>query len=144
MAVTSIPKSRLIKLIVDDLDAQHQATSHFNINISPLTEDHLMDRLMSFTKDELLTFIATLGQEAENALHKLETNFPLRRSPTLYIAYIDSRPIIRDIIPACRSLSKQGREGGIYFESKSTIRFIYLPQLAIRTMKVKGVSLAEF
>jgi hypothetical protein len=57
MAVTSIPKARLIKLILEDLRAETKVSSYFNIG----SDVDVKERLESFTKDQLLTFIVQLG-----------------------------------------------------------------------------------
>ena len=139
MAVTSVPKMRLVSLILDDLAASDQVVSHFNIKTTAIE-----DRLMSFNKDELLTFIATLGQDAEEALGKLETAFPLRRPPTLYISFLESKPEASRIISASRSLAKQGRKGGMDFENNAAVRFIYMPQSAVTLLTIKGLPIVQW
>jgi hypothetical protein len=58
-----VPKHRLVQLITADLKASAQAASHFHI----LTASSVDDRLMSFSKPDLIAFITSLGSHAESA-----------------------------------------------------------------------------
>lgn len=140
MAVTSIPKSRLVNLIVEELQAVDQALAFFHIQ--PSTDVEL--RLMAFTKDELLIFILQMGVEGEQALSKLQTEFPLRRPPTLYLSVVERRPSPIQILRVSHSLSEQGIEGGINFDSNDTVRFIYLPQNGVSRFIFNKIPVLEF
>ena len=127
MAVTSIPKARLVDLIADDLKVLDKAASYFHIQAT----DVVQDRLTQFTKDDLLSFILQV-EGGEIVLRRLATAFPLRRPPTLYIAVVEKRPITEgEIIDKSRLLADLGRGGGISFRDKDTVRFLYLPQAAV-------------
>jgi hypothetical protein len=127
MAVTSIPKARLVDLIADNLQVLDQAASYFHVQATTVVQD----RLIQFTKDDLLSFILQV-EGGEIVLRRLATTFPLRRPPTLYIAVVEKRPITEgEIIEKSRQLADLGRGGGISFRDKDSVRFLYLPQAAV-------------
>ncbi len=127
MAVSSVPKERLVNLIVGELKATNEARQQFHIH----TAESLHDRLMSFTKAQLIAFIVGLGPKGEAALRQVQSSFPLRRPPTLYLAVIDNRPSSDKKLQATtRSLAEQGRTAGLDLGEEEAIRFVYVPEPA--------------
>ena len=109
MPASSIPKHRLVNLILTDMNAGSAAAAHFHIS----TSSSIAERLESFPKPSLVSFIDSLGPEGEMALVQLESAFPLRRPPTLYVAFVESSFASENIINATRSLARSGREAGL-------------------------------
>lgn len=140
MTVTPIPKSRLVQLILDDLRVSKEAKAFFNIR----AETDTAGRLESFTKDQLLTFIAQIGAKGEGALRSLEASFPLRRPPTLYLTVIEHKPPSDNMLAESTTLARKGRSGGIDFGENDVIRFMYLPQNGITLFSRGSVKLLEF
>ena len=93
MAVTSIPKRRLVDLILGDLKATDIAKTYFHISL----EDGIEDRLGDFSKSQLLDFISSLGSKGQKVLKNLSTAFPIRQSQTLYLAIIENKPNIGEL-----------------------------------------------
>jgi hypothetical protein len=139
MAITSIPKARLVSFIIEDISAADKVKIYFNIRVTNIEE-----RLLSFRKEQLLSFIATLGQDVEDRLHNLETMFPLRRPPTFYLSFIESCPSQNKIILSSRSLAQYGRGGGIEFDQNETVRFVYLPQLSVSMISVSDIKIIQY
>ena len=75
MAATSVPKARLVSLILDDLKAVAHARADFHVGDAV----KLPTRLMTFTKPQLLSFIFELGTGADEASRKVQSAFPLHR-----------------------------------------------------------------
>jgi len=139
MAVTSIPKIRLVSFILEDLAALDKAKLYFNIKVPNVEE-----RLMAFKKDKLLSFITALGQDAEDGLHNLETMFMLRRPPTFYLAFIESHPFAKKIISSSQILANKGREGGLLVDQNGVVRFLYLPQFAVTLLTVNSINIIQY
>src|SRR5688572_26028141 len=133
MAATSIPKTRLIKMILEDLKAEAAARKFFQI--TPITQ--IEDRLGGFTKNDLLEFIFSLGAKGEKALRELSSSFPIRRSPTLYIAIIENKPQKQELKKLLSSAKKiQGADAGMRFEEGATVRSIFLPNLGVNNLNL--------
>lgn len=141
MATTSIPKTRLINLILNVLKAKNQALAYFNIS----SDSDIEERLESFTKDQLLTFIVQLGEYGEAQLKSLETSFPLRRPPTLYVTIIENKASLnKDVIGKYFALAEVGQKEGMRFGDNDTIRFIYLPQGGVSRFLLNRFTVIEF
>lgn len=126
MSSSSIPREGLVKLICDDLNAIDAAHSYFRI----ATTTPIKERLLSFTKPNLIRFIHELGDDAIAALRKLESAFPLYRPPTLYLSVIESQVEANKIKAKSRQLAKLGREGKLALPENGSIRNLYLPESA--------------
>lgn len=131
MSATSVPKVRLVELILDDLKALDQAITYFHIT----TAQSYRERLLSFTKVELITFIISLGDDAERALRFLESGFPFRKAPTLYLTIFDRLPDAGGIIARSHELVPLQRGGALFQDEKKTVRAVYItePAQVVRT-----------
>ena len=140
MAVTSIPKRRLVDLILGDLQSVDIAKTYFHISL----ENGIEDRLGDFSKSQLLEFISSLGLRGQKALKNLSTSFPIRRSPTLYLAIIENKPSSSDLqqlVDNRRNIKRL--KAGMTFEDGGIVRSISLPNLGISKLEMDGQSLWE-
>jgi len=133
---SSIPKHRLVSLILAGLQAGSRVAAHFHIS----TSSSIADRLMSFPKPTLIAFIRSLGPKAEQALDQLDSAFPLRRPPTLYLAFVESTFATQHIINTSRTLAKKGRHAALLLDSHAPIPAIFIDEPArILALKDKSV-----
>ena len=98
--VTTVPKRRLIELILDVIP-QVQVRTALNIR----SNTNLENRLQSFTKTELLT-ILTSTEHGEEILLQEESRFPLHTSPTLYLVTLQRCPSVEEIIQKTEELAE--------------------------------------
>lgn len=126
MSATSVPKVRLVELILDSLKALDQAIAYFHIT----SAQSYRERLLSFTKVDLIAFIISLGEDAERALRLLESGFPFRKVPTLYLTILDRSPDPDGIIARSRELVPLQRGGALFQDEKKTVRAVYITEPA--------------
>src|SRR5688500_9176320 len=140
MTLTSIPKRRLIDLILGDLHSTDIAKKYFHISV----ENGIEDRLGDFSKSQLLEFISSLGLRGQKALKNLSTSFPIRRSPTLYLAIIENKPSSKDLQHLADNRQKIKRlKTGMNFEDGGIVRSISLPNSGISKLDMYNQSLWE-
>jgi hypothetical protein len=140
MAVSSIPKRRLVDLILGDLGAASTAKTHFRISAG----DGIEDRLSDFSKSQLLDFISSRGLRGQKALKKLSISFPIRRSPTLYLTIIENKPSTNDIQHLIdNKQNTRGLQTGLRFKDGNIVRSIFLPDSGMSKIEVNGQFLWE-
>lgn len=135
MPASSVPKHRLVDLILTRLQAAKAAASHFHIS----TASALQDRLMSMSKPELIAFIGSLGPSAEAELDRLASNFPLRRAPTLYLAFMESGLDVEELVAATRLLAKKENRTGFRAAPTDVVQSVFVDEGA-RTLDLQGKS----
>lgn len=122
MSFLSIPKARLVRLILDDLKAEEQAIAYFRIQKAQSVDQ----RLMAFNKNDLLSFILGLGEGAENILRTLSSSFPFRTPPTLYISIVERIPDVQTLLNTLNLLVQRQPQAIWYLGENRAIRSVYI------------------
>lgn len=120
--VTSIPKRVLIRGILDEY-SRDAISGHFHIG----AETDLSSRLEDFTKSALLDFLVSTGN-GKAKLSEIQKKYPLGRSPTLYLIYVNHRPEFDELLQVTTRISEAGRDGGLVIGESKSVRIVYADQ----------------
>lgn len=113
--VTAVPKRTIIDTLLNTINHDFIRQSlHIN------TETDLRYRLDDFPKADLL-FLLTSSPEGEKALTEAEPKYPLHSPPTFYLAHVQNRPSLDEIIQLTEKLVDDGRNGGIFLNEPRAI-----------------------
>lgn len=119
--MNNLPKSYLVSTIVSNMNPT-LIRKHFGIK-----EDTLIkERLSSFSKIELISYINEVGGELKIIAEKHIDSFPLKTSPTLYIINIANQIIFSDLRVVTNTAVQKGRDSSAVFQDNRTIRMIYV------------------
>ncbi|MHB8927661.1 MAG: hypothetical protein ACYC9Q_08385 [Bacillota bacterium] len=118
----NIPKVALVSLIIRGAD-EAVIRRYFRIDRAP----DLVNRLRQLSYSALIGFIQTAGRGMGTALKTALDDFPLRASPTLYLANVFHSPRIEEIAATAGSLARKKRPGGMAINGvDKPIRWIYV------------------
>lgn len=116
-----IPKRELARIILTHSDPD-EIRHHFGIR--PGTD--LEGRLASFTRAKLLEYVAGAGGVLADAVNSTQEQFPLRRSPTLYVFHIGGHVDVESVRTVSRQLARTGREVALLYPDHSSVRAVYV------------------
>lgn len=125
MTVTFATKRALAKLICEKARLKKRAREYFGIS----DETSTCERLEAMNKPALISFLMEQDEDAETALSRLNKQFIMRKSPTLYMVTFRDIPKYEKIKDASQRLAKRGRNAGRSFGPNDAVRFLYHPEV---------------
>ncbi len=110
--VMAVAKRAIIDTILDNINHDF-VRQHLHIN----TETDLRCRLDDFPKADLLLLL-TSTPEGERTLAEAEQKYPLHSPPTFYLAHVQNRPSLDEIVQLTEEQLEAGRIGGFSYMSR--------------------------